>query len=159
MNEAQETEQLDFTIQRIYAKDLSFESPQAPHVFLEEWEPNVQIELDTHATALEEDSYEVTVAVTVTVKTAEKVAFLIEATQAGIFSITSAPKEHLSQVLGSFCPTILFPYLRETISNMVMRGGFPQLYLAPVNFEMLYQERLKQLAEEEKEKTGDVTTH
>lgn len=132
-----------FEIQRIYIKDLSFEAPNTPHTFLEDWKPEVQLNLETKSNRIQENVHEVILSVTATVTTAKKSAFLIEAHQAGIFMISGFPSEQLRQMLGSFCPNILFPYAREVISDVVMRGGFPQLILAPVNFDMLYAQHLE----------------
>ncbi len=134
----------EFAIQRIYVKDSSFESPESPNIFREPWEPKVNIDLQTTSAVLEGNVYEVILGVTVTVKIKEKTAFLVETKQAGIFSIGNFNEEQRSQLLGSFCPNILFPYARETITSLVTRGGFPQLYLAPINFDAVYQQQLKQ---------------
>lgn len=143
-NEAQGPE---FAIQRIYVKDSSFEAPEAPAIFREQWEPKVNIDLQTASTLLEASIFEVVLGVTVTVKIKDKVAFLAEVKQAGIFSIGDFPEEQRKQLLGSFCPNILFPYAREAITAMVTRGGFPQLYLAPINFDAVYQQQAKQAEE------------
>jgi preprotein translocase subunit SecB len=143
-NEAQGPE---FAIQRIYVKDSSFEAPESPAIFREQWEPKVNIDLQTASTLIEGNIYEVVLGVTVTVKIKEKTAFLAETKQAGIFSIGEFPDDQRKQLLGSFCPNILFPYAREAITAMVTRGGFPQLYLAPINFDAVYQQQLKQAEE------------
>ena len=140
-NEAQGPE---FAIQRIYVKDSSFEAPEAPAIFREQWEPKVNIDLHTSSSIIEGTVYEVILGVTVTVKIKEKAAFLAEVKQAGIFSIGEFPEDQRKQLLGSFCPNILFPYAREALTSMVTRGGFPQLYLAPINFDAVYQQQLKQ---------------
>ncbi len=145
-NEAQGPE---FAIQRIYVKDSSFESPDSPNIFREQWEPKVNIDLQTSSNLLEGNVYEVVLGVTVTVKIKEKTAFLAETKQAGIFSIGQFNDEQRNQLLGSFCPNILFPYARETITSLVTRGGFPQLYLAPINFDAVYQQQIKQHQEGE----------
>jgi preprotein translocase subunit SecB len=143
-NEAQGPE---FAIQRIYVKDSSFEAPEAPAIFREQWEPKVNIDLHTSSSIIEGTIYEVILGVTVTVKIKEKAAFLAEVKQAGIFSIGEFPEDQRKQLLGSFCPNILFPYAREALTSMVTRGGFPQLYLAPINFDAVYQQQLKQAEE------------
>lgn len=137
----------EFAIQRIYVKDSSFESPDSPNIFREQWDPKVNIDLQTTSNLLEDNVYEVILGVTVTVKIKEKTAFLAETKQAGIFSIGNFNEEQKSQLLGSFCPNILFPYARETITSLVTRGGFPQLYLAPINFDAVYQQQMKQQEE------------
>lgn len=152
-----------FEIQRIYIKDLSFEAPNTPHTFVEDWKPEVQLNLETKSNKIQENVHEVVISVTATVTTGKKSAFLIEVQQAGIFQITGFPSDQLHQMLGSFCPTILFPYAREVISDVVMRGGFPQLILAPVNFDMLYaqhlEEQKKQPTNKAEDKGGDSKVH
>jgi len=133
-----------FNIQRIYVKDSSFEAPHAPEIFREEWKPEVNVDLQTKTNRLEDTIYEVVLHLTVTVKMIEKVAFLVEVHQAGIFTLKGFPQDQLSHVLGSMCPSILYPYARETISDLVIRGGFPQLLLAPVNFDALYLQHMEQ---------------
>jgi preprotein translocase subunit SecB len=133
-----------FTIQRIYVKDVSFETPHAPEIFREEWKPEVNVDLQTKTNRLEEGIYDVVLHLTVTVKMGEKTAFLVEVHQAGIFTLRGFPQEQLAHALGSMCPNILYPYARETISDIVIRGGFPQLLLAPVNFDALYLQHLEQ---------------
>lgn len=140
-----------FEIQRIYTKDLSYEAPNTPHTFVEEWKPEVQLNLETKSNRIQENMHEVVLSVTATVTSQKKSAFLIEVHQAGIFMIAGMPADQLRQMLGSFCPNILFPYAREVISDIVVRGGFPQLLLAPVNFDALYAQHL-----EEQKKQGTV---
>lgn len=148
MNEPQEQANdqnpngMDFGIQRIYVKDISYESPSSPHIFREQWEPKVEIDLQSKWVLLEEGIYEVILSVTATVKIKEKVAFLAEVHHAGIFTIRNFPEDQLQHLLGSFCPSIIFPYAREAITDVVTRGGFPQLYLAPINFDAIYQQKL-----------------
>lgn len=140
-----------FAIQRIYVKDVSFETPNAPEIFKQQWEPQVHIDLRTENQKLEENVYEVMLTVTVTVKIKnEKVAFIAEAKQAGIFSIDSFPQDQMGPLLGIFCPNILYPYVREAITALVSRGGFPQIYLAPINFDAIYQQQMQQQKAEEK---------
>jgi len=133
-----------FSIARIYVKDVSFEAPHAPEIFREEWKPDVNVDLQTKTDRLEDTVYQVLLHITVTVKMKEKVAFLVEVHQAGIFTLQGFSQEQLGHTLGSLCPTILYPYARETISDIVTRGGFPQLLLAPVNFDALYLQHLEQ---------------
>ncbi len=133
-----------FNIQRIYIKDVSFEAPNAPAIFKDEWKPEVNVDLHTKTHDLEKDVYDVVLHLTVTVKMGDTTAFLVEVHQAGIFTIKGFPKEQLSHALGSMCPNILYPYAREAISDLVTRGGFPQLLLAPVNFDALYMQHLEQ---------------
>jgi preprotein translocase subunit SecB len=136
-----QTAQPEFAIQRLYVKDLSLETPNCPQIFLEPWEPELNMDLGTDASLiLEEGIREVVLTVTVTVKIKTKVAFLVEVKQAGIFALKGFGDEQLRHMLGSFCPNILYPYAREVVSDAVMRAGFPQLYLAPVNFDALYEQ-------------------
>ncbi len=140
---AQATEH-QFLIQKIYVKDLSFETPNSPSIFIEQRRPEIGVQLGTSAQNVDPENFEVVVSITVTVKMGERTAYLAEVNQAGIFTITGMPEQHLDQMLGAFCPNILFPYAREVVSDLVMRGGFPPLVLAPVNFEALYLQRLQQ---------------
>ena len=133
-----------FALQRIYVKDASFEAPNAPAAFTKEWKPEIKLDLNSGARKLDEQHYEVTVKVTVTATNAEETAFLVELEQAGLFTMTNIPEDQLKPMLGAMCPNILFPYLRESIDTMVVKGGFPALMLAPINFDALYQQRLQQ---------------
>lgn len=134
----------EFAIQRIYTKDISFETPHSPQIFQQEWQPNVDVQLNASSEKLAQDVYEVKLVITVTTKSADKVAFLVEIQQAGIFTAIHFPEPQLHRMLGSYCPNILFPYAREVVSDLIMRGGFPPLYLAPINFDALYEQQLKQ---------------
>jgi preprotein translocase subunit SecB len=136
-----------FEIQRLYVKDLSFEAPNTPAIFLQEWQPEVAVDLNVEHTVIEKDAYEVVLTVTVTAKGKDKTAFLIEVKQAAIFAISGFPEDQIKPMLGAFCPNILFPYAREVVSDVVNRGSFPQLLLAPINFDALYQQQI-QAAEE-----------
>ena len=144
MAEENQAQEKQFSIQKIYTKDISFESPATPNVFTEKWEPAVDFNLGTNATPLQDSMFEVALTVTVTVKTGDTTAYLVEATQAGIFSLAGFTEEEMGPMVGSFCPNILFPYVREVVSDLVAKGGFPQLLLAPVNFDALYQQHIKQ---------------
>jgi preprotein translocase subunit SecB len=141
-----------FEIQRIYVKDSSYEAPNTPHTFTEDWKPEVQLNLETKSNRIQDNVHEVVLSVTATVASSKKSAFLVEVHQAGIFMISGFPQEQLHHMLGSFCPNILFPYAREMISDLVVRGGFPQLILAPVNFDALYAQHM-----DEQKKTDDDT--
>lgn len=141
----------EFAIQRLYVKDLSLETPNSPAIFLEQWQPELKMDLATDASLVLSDGVrEVALTVTVTVKLKDKVAFLVEAKQAGIFLLKGFTDDQLHHMLGSFCPNVLYPYAREVVTDVVVRAGFPQLYLAPVNFEALYEQQKKQIAEKEK---------
>src|SRR5580765_628602 len=133
-----------FTIDKIYLKDLSLESPGAPQSFLTQEQPHVEVGLRTRGEQIEPDVYECVLTVTLTEKTGDKTLFLVEASQAGIFRISGIPPEHLQPVIAINCPTVLFPYLRETLADAVGRAGFPPVHLAPINFEALYQQQLTQ---------------
>ncbi|MCK4493155.1 MAG: protein-export chaperone SecB [Methylococcales bacterium] len=134
----------NFSIQKIYTKDISFETPNSPQIFIDKWEPHVDFNLGTNVNPLEDDLYEVSLSVTVTVKCGDKTAYLVEVSQAGVFTLTGFNDDEMGPMMGSFCPNILFPYAREVISDLVNKGGFPQLLLAPVNFEALYAQHLQQ---------------
>ncbi|GAB4170188.1 MAG: protein-export chaperone SecB [Rhodocyclaceae bacterium] len=139
-----ENDQPVFGIEKIYVKDLSLEIPHAPKIFLERTQPKVEVQLHSEGQALGEGLYEVTVTVTVTAKLEERTLFLVEAGQAGVFQIRNLPEADLQPVLAIACPNILFPYVRETVSDVVTRAGFPPVLLAPVNFEALHQARMAQ---------------
>lgn len=144
---AAEAEQ-QFIIERIYVKDVSFESPNSPAVFTKEWEPDTNLNLNTNVTPLGEDHYEVELVVTVTVKDKEgKTSFLVEVKQAGAFMIKGYPQEQLNHLIASYCPSQLFPYAREVIANLVSKGSFPEMHLSPINFDALYAQRLEEEAQ------------
>ncbi len=134
-----------FAIQKIYTKDVSFETPNSPQIFTQKWEPSVDFNLGTNVQGLENGIFEVSLTVTATVKCEDTVAYLAEVCQAGIFALAGFNDQELGPMMGSFCPNILFPYAREAISDLVTKGGFPQLLLAPVNFDALYAQHIQQL--------------
>ena len=138
------TNEMQFQIQRVYTKDVSFEAPNAPQVFQKEWEPEVKLDLDTASSQLADEVYEVVLRVTVTATVGEDTAFLCEVQQAGIFTISGIEGTQMAHCLGAYCPNILFPYARECITSLVSRGTFPQLNLAPVNFDALFMNYLQQ---------------
>jgi len=144
-----ENNQPFFNIQRIYLKDLSLEQPNSPAIFLEQDMPSVEVEVDVKAERLAESVFEILVTGTVTAKIKEKVAFLIEAKQAGIFDIRNIPAEQVDPLVGIACPTILFPYLRSNIADAITRAGFPPIHLAEINFQALYEQRLQQIAQQQ----------
>ncbi len=133
-----------FDLQRIYTKDLSFETPNSPEVFTLEWKPESNLALNSEVNNLAGDAYEVTLSVTVTTKIEDKVAYLVEVKQAGIFTLKGFPNEEMGPMLGAYCPNILFPYAREVVSDLVNKGGFPQLLLTPVNFDHLFAQHMQQ---------------
>jgi len=148
-----------FAIQRVYTKDVSFETPNSPAIFQKDWQPEVKLDLDTRSNKLADNTYEVVLAVTVTVTVEGQTAFLAEVQQAGIFTIGNLPENALAHTIGSFCPTTLFPYARESVANLVNRGSFPQLNLAPVNFEALFASYVKQRAAEAEAAPAGTETH
>lgn len=132
-----------FAIEKIYVKDLSLEIPHAPNIFLERDTPEINLQLDSKNQSINsnEGLHEVVLTVTVTAKIKDKIMFLIEAQQSGIFRIRHIPDNEIDPVLGIGCPNILFPYLREVVSDVVIRAGFPPVILNPVNFEAIYQQK------------------
>jgi preprotein translocase subunit SecB len=142
---SQEQAQQQFAMQRIYTKDLSFESPATPNIFKKQWQPQISVDLNTKSNAIDEEgNFEVVLTVTLTAKMEDETAFLIEVQQAGIFMIKGFEGEDLRRVLGTAAPNILFPYARETIDTVCVKGAFPAVMLAPVNFDALYQQALVQ---------------
>mgnify|MGYP001200691621 CR=1 FL=1 len=142
--DAEKTKSGQFAPQKIYIKDLSFETPHSPKIFTEDWNPVVNMNIASEAKRIDEKLYEVVLTITVTVTVEEKTAYLVEAHQAGIFHINGFPEEIIARMVATICPNILFPFARELIADLVARGGFPQLLLAPVNFEALYQQQQDQ---------------
>lgn len=136
--------QPSFSIEKLYVKDLSLEIPNAPQVFMQADSPQLEVKVHNEARKFGDGLYEVVVTVTVTAKAGEKTMFLAEAAQAGIFAIRGVPDKELEPLLGIVCPTVVYPYVRETISDLVTRGGFPPVLLAPVSFEALYAQRAQQ---------------
>ncbi len=134
----QEATQTTFDIQKIYLKDVSFESPNAPSVFQIQWKPETNLQVGVQHTKLGDDVYEVVLNLTATVKVEEQTAFLTEVQQAGIFTLAGFEEGALGHLLGAYCPNLLFPYAREAISDLTTKGGFPPLLLAPINFDALY---------------------
>ena len=145
---AQQSNDPVFGIQRVYLKDLSLEIPNAPQIFLETQAPSVEIQIEVASQGLVEGIIESNVTVTVTTKAGDKVAFLVEAKQAGIFEVRNVPAEQLPLILNVVCPNIIYPYLRSNVADIVQRAGFPPIHLAEINFEALYQQRLAQQQEE-----------
>ena len=143
-----ENQQAHFSIEKIYVKDLSLEVPNAPQIFLQRDQPEIQVQLHTEGSGVDEGVFQCLLTVTVTAKIGDKTMFLVEAAQGGIFQIRNVPQQDLDPILSIACPNILFPYVRETISDTISRAGFPPVLLAPVNFEVLYQQRLEQAAQQ-----------
>ncbi len=151
-------EQPQFAIQRVYTKDVSFETPNSPAIFQVEWKPEVKLDLDTRSNKIAEDTFEVVLALTVTVTVEDKTAFLAEVQQAGIFTIGNMPEAQLAHMIGAYCPNTLFPYARETVANLVNRGSFPQLNLSPVNFDALFTSYMQQRAAEQQAAEAPAST-
>ena len=141
-----------FAIQRIYTKDISFESPNAPQIFISEWEPKINVDLSTEIQALSEDTIQVVLTVNVVAKYEDKTAFLVEVQQAGIFLAKGFSEEELGPLMGIGAPNALYPYAREVVSDLITRGSFPQFTLQPVNFEQMYAQQMA-LKKESAEKT------
>jgi preprotein translocase subunit SecB len=139
-----DTPQPVFQIQRMYLKGLSLEIPGAPRIFLEQTAPAVEISLDTTHEALADGIHEVTVTTTVTTRVGDKVLFLVEASEAGIFEIRQVPDDQMAMVVNVVCPNIIYPYLRGNVADVIQRAGFPPIHLSELNFEALYQQRLAQ---------------
>lgn len=139
-----EQQQPVFRIEKIYVKDLSLEIPNAPGVFLEREAPQVDVQLHTVGERIDEGMYEALLTATITAKIKDKTMFLVEVRQAGIFQIRNVPETEMDPILGIACPNILFPYLREAVSDVVTRAGFPPVILNPVNFEVIYQQNKQQ---------------
>ena len=150
---AQAAQGPQFSIQRIYTKDISFEAPNSPAMFQKEWKPEVQLDLDTKSNPIGENLFEVVLSVTVTAKIGDETAFLCEVQQAGIFVIGEMPEANKAQMIGAFCPNTLFPYARETISNLVNRGTFPPLNLAPVDFNSIFAAYMQKRAQQAQEQS------
>jgi len=144
-----QTNETQFAVQRIYTKDLSFESPRAPQIFQQKWDPAVELSLNSKQNELGGDFHEVVLSLSVTVKVSEEVAFIAEVQQAGIFLIKGLDEAGMHHTLAAFCPSILFPYAREALDNLVIRGSFPALMLAPVNFDALYAQEMQRRQQEQ----------
>lgn len=143
-NQADANVQPGFAIEKLYVKDASLEIPNAPQIFTDRTPPQVSVELGNSTQKLDEGIYEVAIKVTLTSKIADKVAFLVEITQAGIFGIRNVPEENMEMILAITCPNILFPYAREAVSDLVTRAGFAPVLLNPINFEALYMQQKEQ---------------
>lgn len=140
----QEPAEAQFSIQKVYVKDISFETPNTPEAFKMEWKPVVEMHMTNEGTPLGDDLFDVVLSVTLTVKIGDKTAYLVEINQAGIFLIKNIPEDVIGRMLATVCANILFPFAREAVSDIVTRGGFPQLLLSPVNFEALYAQQQQQ---------------
>ena len=148
------------SIIKIYVKDLSFESPQAPGVFqIRDWAPQTNMNLRSSHTKIDDNIHEVILTITIDTKAQddEKTLFLVELQQAGLFEIAGQNEDELGLLVGSLCPNLLFPYAREAIANLVQRGGFPEFLLQPINFDVLYAQSLEQLKQQGE--AGSMETH
>ena len=147
-NQAPASKEAEFVIIRIYLKDVSFETPNSPEVFTQEFKPEINLQLNTAVKRIEEGLHEVVLNITVTAKQGEKTGFLVEVQQAGIFTVKGFDEAQKGAMLGAYCPNTLFPFAREAISELVTKGGFPPLLLAPVNFDAMYAERAAERAQQ-----------
>jgi preprotein translocase subunit SecB len=143
-NSEQTNAERKFELQRLYTKDVSFETPNSPEVFTLDWNPENQMSLNSDVNPLGNNIFEIVLTITVTSKLGDKTAFLVEVKQAGIFTLANFPENEMGPMLGAYCPNILFPYAREAISDLVTKGGFPTLLLAPVNFDQLFAQHMQQ---------------
>ena len=141
--------QPQFALQRVYIKDSSFEAPNTPTIFQEQWKPEVTMDLNTSHTDLGEGQYEVVLQLTLTAKIGDKTAYIVEVQQAGIFVVRNFDDSRQGQMLGAYCPNVLFPYARESVYTLVTKGSFPPLMLAPVNFDAIYQQALERRRQEQ----------
>lgn len=149
-----------FQIQRIYVKDLSFESPNSPDVFIGEWNPTANLQLNNNARKIgDANDYEVEVSVTLTAEQEGKTVYLIEVKQAGIFTIAGIEGDELEQLLGAYCPNVLFPYLREVVASTISHGSFPAFQLQPINFDGLFQQAKAKRAEEQAKAQESAQPH
>ncbi|MBC3862800.1 protein-export chaperone SecB [Undibacterium jejuense] len=147
-----------FQIQRVYLKDLSLEQPNSPAIFLEQQAPGIEVSVDVGSEKLADGIFESTVTVTVTAKIGDKVAFLVEGKQAGIFEARNIPEDQLDPLLGIGCPNIIYPYLRSNVADAITRAGFPPIHLSEINFEAFYAQRLQMAAEQAKLATDGANT-
>ncbi|MFJ1300571.1 protein-export chaperone SecB [Pseudomonadota bacterium AL_CKDN230030165-1A_HGKHYDSX7] len=144
-----------FNLQRVYLKDLSLEMPNAPHVFLEQEAPQVEVSINVGGQRLAETVFESTVTVTVTTRINDKTLYLVEGTQAGIFELANIPEEQMDPLLGIVCPTMLYPYLRANVADAITRTSMPALHLAEVNFQALYEQRIAELTQQQQQQGGN----
>ena len=149
-----------FGIEKIYIKDMSLELPNAPQVFFEREAPQVEVSMHNEASRMTQEAlYHVVLTVTVTAKIQDRTVFLVEVAQGGIFQIRNVPQPELDAVLGTLCPNTLLPYAREVVANVVQRAGFPPVTLQHMNFDLIYQQRLQQQAQEQASVAATAPTH
>ncbi len=154
--QTQPQDERTFQLHRIYIKDLSFESPNSPRVFIGDWQPKHGLNLNTQINRIDELTFEVILSVTVTTHLGDQTAFIVEVQQAGLVGVKGFSEQELGPLLGAYCPNLLFPYAREAISDLVGKGSFPQLLLQPVNFEVLYAQRQREMMEEMKKQASST---
>ncbi len=150
----QNENQPTFNMQRVYLKDLSVEVPNAPHIFLEQEGPQVEVSINVGGQRLAETIFESSITITLTTKINDKVLYLIEATQAGIFEMANIPDEQIDPLVGIVCPTMLYPYLRSNVADAITRTSMPPLHLAEVNFQALYEQRMAEMANQQGQSGG-----
>ena len=156
-DEAAPDQQVQMRIEKVYLKDVSFESPKSPEVFTRQWQPNLSVDINTRATTLPDDRHEVVLSITIRAQVDEDyLGFLVEVQQAGIFYIKNADPGQLSQIVGIAGPTTLFPYAREAVDNLATKASFPALMLAQVNFDALYAQKVQQVMEQQKAEQGEA---
>jgi preprotein translocase subunit SecB len=149
-----------FAVQRIYLKDLSFETPMGAGAFQKQWQPKVNQDLNTKSGKVADDLYEVSLRLTVTVTIEEETVYLVEVDQAGLFAIRGLEPNQLTQVINTTCPSLLFPYAREAIDNILTKGSFPALMLPPINFDALFASAVKQAEEQQaQQQSSENSTH
>ena len=154
----QNTAEKQIAIQKIYVKDFSFESPHTPDVFAkQDWSPKTNLNLRSSHTSAAENSHEVVLTITIEAKDDDQTYFLVELHQAGLFHVSGYNEEEFKAIVGSYCPNILFPYARESVANIVSKGGFPEFLLQPINFDALYQQGMAQAPAQAAEQTGTET--
>ena len=140
-----EQEQPAFAAQRIYLKDASYEAPHAPEIFLEEWKPEVEVQMDNSVKQVDENGvYDVQLKITVNASVGEKTAYIAEVVQGGVFLVRGFEEKDRQRLTGSVCPDMLYPYAREALSNLMTKGSFPAFLLSPVNFDFIYNKRLQE---------------
>ena len=159
MTEAEKPAERVYTIQRIYTKDISFETPNSPSIFLAEWKPDIQLNVATKANKIDEadNAYEIVLTLTVTVKSNDKVAYLIEVHQAGVFIVEGFSEQEMGPIIGIASPSNLFPYAREVVSDLVSKGSFPQMVLQPINFEQMFKQHMSDMAKQQAEGDPDAS--
>jgi len=148
MSEQAQAPQQHFEIQKVYLKDVSLETPNSPMIFTEQWQPQTEVRLETGATTLTENLFEVVLTLSVTTKIGERTAYLAEVQQAGLFSLSGFDSAQMGHMLNAYCPNVLFPFAREELASLIGKGGFPPLLLNPFNFDALYLQRLQQQAQQ-----------